>query len=275
MERATVRVTGVVQSVGFRPFVYRRAVANDLRGTVRNLGDAGVRIELEGGSEAIDAFLDALRTDAPPLARVDAVSVDREPIGAPAFDGFEIVASERGDGGGGTIPPDTATCERCLADMRTPESRYHGYWATSCVDCGPRFTVIESLPYDRPTTSMAAFPMCDDCREEYETPADRRYHAQTIACPQYGPTLRYGRLPDDASLAEFRAHGQPLEAEALIEAVRLHLDDAVTVHRGRTSLRDGVDGDGYRLGLGDVDTPDRPVDGLDEALQAAPGAADD
>ncbi|MFT4884805.1 MAG: hydrogenase maturation protein HypF [Natronomonas sp.] len=199
MERATVRVTGVVQSVGFRPFVYRCAVANDLRGTVRNLGDAGVHIELEGDGEAIDAFLDALRNEAPPLARIESVSVDRSTVAEPAFERFEIVESGDGNGGGGTIPPDTATCEQCLADMRDSESRYYGYWATSCVDCGPRFTVIESLPYDRPTTSMAAFPMCADCREEYADPADRRYHAQTIACPQCGPTLRYGTVSDDAA----------------------------------------------------------------------------
>ena len=199
MERATVRVTGVVQSVGFRPFVYRRAVANDLRGTVRNLGDAGVRIELEGSADAVDAFLADLRTDPPPLARIETVSVDRRPVADPAFETFEIVASGSGDGGGGTIPPDTAICERCLDDVRDSTSRYHGYWATSCLDCGPRFTVVESLPYDRPTTSMAAFPMCEACREEYEDPGDRRYHAQTIACPRCGPTLRYGTVPSDAS----------------------------------------------------------------------------
>lgn len=197
MERATVQVNGVVQSVGFRPFVYRTAVDLDLRGTVRNRGDAGVLIEIEGASDAIDAFLTKLYQDNPPLARVETVEVERERIANPAFETFEIVESAGGDGGGGTIPPDTAMCDACIADMRDPDSRYHDYWATSCVDCGPRFTVIESLPYDRPTTSMAAFPMCADCYEEYEDPTDRRYHAQTIACPQCGPTLRYGTVSDD------------------------------------------------------------------------------
>jgi hydrogenase maturation protein HypF len=192
MERATVQVNGIVQSVGFRPFVYRTSVDLDLHGTVRNRGDAGVRIELEGASENVDVFLKRLREDNPPLARVETVETERKTINNHAFESFEIVKSESGESGGGTIPSDTAMCDACVADMRDPDSRYHEYWATSCLDCGPRFTVVESLPYDRPTTSMAAFPLCDDCRKEYEEPTDRRYHAQAIACPQCGPTLRYG-----------------------------------------------------------------------------------
>ncbi len=194
MERATVRVSGVVQSVGFRPFVYRRAVANDVRGTVRNLGDAGVRIELEGDRDAVDAVVAAIREDPPPLATVEAVEVDRRSVDDATFDEFAILPSDDGDGGDGTIPPDTAMCDRCLADLRDPGSRFHGYWATSCVDCGPRFTVVEALPYDRPTTSMAAFPMCEACRADYADPADRRYHAQTVACQDCGPRLRYGTV---------------------------------------------------------------------------------
>ncbi|MFW6017672.1 MAG: carbamoyltransferase HypF [Halapricum sp.] len=186
--RASVTVTGVVQGVGFRPFVYRTAVGNELGGWVKNTGDAGVEIRLEGAREAIDSFLNRLRNDPPPLARVETIDVTWiEPVGDREF---EIVASSDADGGSGTIPPDTAMCDACLADMRNPDSRYHDYWATSCVDCGPRYTVIRSLPYDRPTTSMDAFPMCEDCRAEYEEPVDRRYHAQTIACPDCGPSLK-------------------------------------------------------------------------------------
>ncbi|MFW6376643.1 MAG: carbamoyltransferase HypF [archaeon] len=185
--RAEVIVTGVVQGVGFRPFVYRTAVARDLTGTVKNLGDAGVEIVLEGTEADVEDFLTELREDPPPLSRVDSVDVERsEPEGVETF---EIVRSAEASGGSGTIPPDTGMCDNCLADMRDPDSRYHGYWATSCVDCGPRYTVIRGLPYDRPRTSMDEFPMCEDCREEYEDPADRRYHAQTIACPQCGPSL--------------------------------------------------------------------------------------
>lgn len=191
MERATVHVTGIVQSVGFRPFVARTAVTHELSGTVCNRGDAGVFIEVEGRSDDIDALLATLRVEPPPLARIESISVDREPDVEPNFERFEIVESAGAEGEGGTIPPDTTMCDACLADMRDSKSRYAGYWATSCVDCGPRFTVIEELPYDRPATSMAAFPMCEDCRGEYEDAADRRYHAQTIACPVCGPTLRY------------------------------------------------------------------------------------
>jgi hydrogenase maturation protein HypF len=195
--RAEVTVTGVVQGVGFRPFVYRTAVAHDLAGRVKNLGDAGVAITLEGATEDVDTFLDALRSDPPPLSRVESVDVDHaDPEG---LDGFEIVPSTDAAGVSGTIPPDTGMCDACLDDVRDPDSRYHDYWATACVDCGPRFTVVRDLPYDRPRTSMDAFPMCDDCRADYESPADRRYHAQAIACPQCGPTLTLVD-PDGAEL---------------------------------------------------------------------------
>ena len=186
--RAAVTVTGVVQGVGFRPFVYRVAVDNGLCGWVKNTGDAGVEIRLEGERTAVESFLGTLRTDPPPLSRIGSVDVTwTDPTGEQSF---EIIASSDAAGGSGTIPPDTAMCEACLEDMRDPDSRYHKYWATACVDCGPRYTVIRSVPYDRPTTSMAEFPMCVDCRAEYDDPADRRYHAQTIACPECGPSLR-------------------------------------------------------------------------------------
>ncbi|MFW6384622.1 MAG: carbamoyltransferase HypF [Halodesulfurarchaeum sp.] len=185
--RAFVSVTGVVQGVGFRPFVYRTAVDYGLGGWVKNTGDAGVEIVVEGDRTAVDAFLDELENAPPPLSRIDDIVVRRtDPEGDSSF---EIVPSSDAEGGSGTIPPDTGICARCLQDVRDPDSRYYGYWATSCVDCGPRYTVIRSLPYDRPTTSMDAFPMCVDCRSEYEDPGDRRYHAQTIACPECGPTL--------------------------------------------------------------------------------------
>jgi len=203
--RATVSVTGTVQAVGFRPFVYRTAVGNDLAGRVKNTGDGRVEIVLEGGADGIESFLSTLRTDPPPLSRIEGITVERgEPTG---LSDFEIVASTDAAGGSGTVPPDTAMCEDCLADMRDPDSRFHGYWATACVDCGPRYTVVKSLPYDRPTTSMEAFPLCDACRADYEDPADRRYHAQTIACPDCGPTLSLldadgDELADDGAAIE-------------------------------------------------------------------------
>ncbi|AFZ73347.1 carbamoyltransferase HypF [Natronobacterium gregoryi] len=193
--RVEVTVTGVVQAVGFRPFVYRRATTHDLTGTVRNTGDAGVEIELEGRSDDVESFLSDLRERPPPLAVVESVTVEEaDPVGESESE-FVIEPSTDGDGGSGTIPPDTGICETCLEDIRDPDSRYHRYWATACVDCGPRYTVIESLPYDRPRTTMDEFPMCTACREEYEDPMDRRYHAQTTACPECGPSLSL--LDDD------------------------------------------------------------------------------
>lgn len=206
MERAHVRVNGVVQSVGFRPFVYRTAVELDLRGRVRNLGDAGVHVTLEGPSDRIEAFVETLRADPPPLAEIETLTVDAEDIDAYTYSAFEIEESTPGRGGSGTVPPDTAICDACLADVQDSDSRFQGYWATACVDCGPRFTVIEGLPYDRETTSMAAFPLCDDCLADYSSPANRRYHAQAIACPACGPALAF--QPHDSD------RGAPVRGDA-------------------------------------------------------------
>ncbi|MBS3761400.1 MAG: carbamoyltransferase HypF, partial [Halodesulfurarchaeum sp.] len=240
--QVSVRVTGVVQGVGFRPFVYRRATAHDLGGTVRNTGDAGVKIILNGDRSAIDAFLQDLRNSPPPLSRVETVTVDRAPNASEtrlqAPDEFRILESVDSAGGSGTIPPDTGICESCLEDVFDPKSRYYGYWATSCVDCGPRYTVIRELPYDRPRTSMDAFPMCEACRDEYEDPADRRYHAQTIACQDCGPTL---------SLEESTAEGRHTAATgpaAIAAAVtRLQRGEIVAIRGvGGTHLAcDGTD----------------------------------
>lgn len=197
--RARLTVAGVVQGVGFRPFVYRAATERGLAGWVHNRGDAGVEIVVEGGPDAIAAFVRTVREDPPPLARVEAV--DRETELPAGLDGFEIRESDEGGEGSGTIPADTGICESCLADMRDPDSRYHDYWATACVDCGPRYTVIRSLPYDRPRTSMDAFPLCPDCRRAYEDPSDRRYHAQTTACPTCGPTLAFESGPGDRAVS--------------------------------------------------------------------------
>ena len=187
--RYRIHVSGIVQGVGFRPFVYRIAVRRGLAGHVRNLGDAGVEVEVEGPQEALEDFLRALREEAPPLAEISGIAVEEIPPNGDSH--FRILKSAEKKGSGGTIPPDIATCDRCLSDIDDPKSRYHGYWATSCTDCGPRFTVVESLPYDRPRTSMRDFPMCEGCRREYEDPLDRRYHAQTTACPACGPKLSY------------------------------------------------------------------------------------
>jgi len=198
-------VQGVVQGVGFRPFVYREATLRSLSGSVRNLGNAGVEILLEGDTSAIEAFIKALREQAPPLARI--ASIVGEPCELTGARSFTIDPSGGGDAGRGSIPPDTAICTACVGDI-LGDSRYHGYWATSCTNCGPRFTVIEGLPYDRPLTSMMDFPMCEPCAREYIDPVDRRYHAQTIACETCGPRLAFdgaGEAPVRLAAAALRA----------------------------------------------------------------------
>ncbi len=189
MRRLRIHVEGTVQGVGFRPFVYRIAVRYGIAGFVRNLGEAGVEIEAEADPSALSAFLSALKEEKPPLAEIAEIHVEELlPLGEKDF---KILPSRDGGEGAGLIPPDTATCNLCLRDMETPESRFYGYWATSCTDCGPRFSVVEALPYDRPRTAFRDFPMCPDCEREYKNPLDRRYHAQTIACPRCGPKLSF------------------------------------------------------------------------------------
>jgi len=194
-ERRRIRVTGTVQGVGFRPFVYRMAVRLGLAGSVCNLGDAGVEIDVEGEAEGIESLLEALRTQAPSLAVIDRISAEPQPT--VGHSEFMIAPSTEGAAARGTLPPDTAICAECERDILN-DTRYRGYWATSCTDCGPRFTVIEGLPYDRPQTSMDEFPLCPDCKAEYTDPLDRRYHAQTIACAACGPRLTFDGARGDA-----------------------------------------------------------------------------
>ena len=192
--RVSARIEGVVQGVGFRPFVYRQALAAGVGGYVRNAGGY-VDAAFEGDRDAIEDLIEAVRTDNPPLSVVETVELtEAEPVGTDEFeirDSHSAEGDREDDGGAVPVPPDTGICDRCLSDVRDPDSRYHGYWATSCVDCGPRYTIVSGVPYDRKRTSMVEFPQCADCRDRYADPADRRYHAQTIACPACGPELRY------------------------------------------------------------------------------------
>jgi hydrogenase maturation protein HypF len=183
-----LEVRGVVQGVGFRPFVWRLATRYDLRGLVRNASGV-VEIVAEGPPQMIDAFTLAIAREAPTLSRIDDIvtSDDLEPSGASSF---EVESSvERGDGER-LVSPDVATCPSCLAELFDPADRRYRYPFINCTDCGPRFTIIEGLPYDRARTSMHAFPMCASCDAEYADPANRRFHAEPIACPSCGPTLR-------------------------------------------------------------------------------------
>ena len=184
--RVQVRVEGVVQGVGFRPFVHRIAAARGLAGFVRN--DArGVEIEAEGSADAVDRFLAALRDEAPPLAVVEAVrAVDVDPRGDAGF----AIAGSAGGAPSALVTADAATCPDCLSELRDPGDRRFRYPFVNCTNCGPRFTIVRGVPYDRPLTTMAGFAMCPACRAEYDDPSDRRFHAQPNACPACGPRVR-------------------------------------------------------------------------------------
>ena len=181
-----VAVFGVVQGVGFRPFVYRLARRCGLAGWVRNSG-AGVDIHLEARDPAgFEAFLKGLVAELPPLARIERQSLKAAPFRG--FKDFTVRKSGRGESFV-FISPDIATCPACLRDVDDPADRRFGYPFTNCTNCGPRYTIVRALPYDRPNTTMAGFPMCPDCEREYRDPGDRRYHAQPVACPRCGPRI--------------------------------------------------------------------------------------
>jgi len=209
MRAFKVNVRGIVQGGGFRPFVYRIAVKNELRGYVKNLGDAGVEIVIEGENENIEKFIGELRNEAPPLARVEKIRIEEEEI--KNYPEFEILESSSHCGGGDSIiPPDVAICDECLRELFDPKDRRYMYPFIVCTNCGPRFSIIEALPYDRKNTSMADFPMCDDCMEEYTNPIDRRYHAEPISCSRCGP--RYWLIDRDG-----KNKGSVKEAAKLID----------------------------------------------------------
>lgn len=178
------KIRGIVQGVGFRPFVYNLACANNLQGYVRN-GTDGVELELQGSVQGIENFEKMLKESPPPLARIDRLESSYVPIRQ--RDGFKILQSDAQSVKTTLVSPDIAVCEACLSDLKT--GRYKGYFAVNCTNCGPRYSIIKTLPYDRQQTSMADFEMCDTCKREYEDPYNRRYHAQPIACEVCGPRL--------------------------------------------------------------------------------------
>ena len=186
--RRRVRVLGQVQGVGFRPYVYGLAVELGLTGWVLN-DAAGVDLEIQGGPQAVDAFLHRLPAEAPPLARVDAIeTTDLAPEPSGADPAFRIAPSRAGAVRTG-ITPDAAVCSACLEELFDPKDRRYRYPFINCTHCGPRYTLTRALPYDRPNTSMAAFTQCAPCQYEYDDPANRRFHAQPNACPDCGPSL--------------------------------------------------------------------------------------
>lgn len=198
-------IRGTVQGVGFRPAVYRSAMKAGASGTVMNNG-SDVIIETDGGDELLEVLLNEL----PPLAKIESVEKYDTPYNGPM--GFSIIGSGEG-GNGASIPSDSCVCENCLREMFSP-GRRHNYPFTTCTDCGPRFTLLRKVPYDRPNTSMDGFPMCPECGREFSDPSDRRFHHQTVCCPACGPSYR---LLD--------RNGNQIQTDDPIRTLAQHLDD--------------------------------------------------
>ena len=189
METKKVLVEGIVQGVGFRPFVYRIATELELTGYVRNLGNV-VEIIIQGSDEQIADFIYKLQNELPPIAKINNLETeDIESNETEEYDDFTIKESSDSFSGTSVIPPDLAICDKCLEEINDPNNRRYNYPFNACTDCGPRFTVIENVPYDRDKTTMDDFPLCEECEVEYKNPLDRRYHAEASCCEVCGPSL--------------------------------------------------------------------------------------
>ena len=184
--RRHIEVSGIVQGVGFRPYVYRLATGRNLAGMIRNT-PAGVTIEIQGPAQTVQDFVERLPAEAPPLARITSFTVHEVPCNGERD--FRIVHSREGEEVRTLISPDVAICPDCLRELFDPNDRRYRYPFINCTNCGPRFTIVRDIPYDRPSTSMAVFPMCPECQSEYENPLDRRFHAQPNACWKCGPSV--------------------------------------------------------------------------------------
>ena len=215
--RKAIEVSGIVQGVGFRPFIYRLAGERRLAGSICNTA-AGVSIEVQGSPSAVDDFLAHLPAEAPPLARITDITVREIPCNGDSE--FRIVTTPRGEPVSTLISPDVAVCADCLREMVDPADRRYRYPFINCTNCGPRFTIVRNIPYDRPSTSMAVFPMCPTCKAEYEDPLNRRFHAQPNACWKCGPQVEL-----------WTAEGKPVETDGPIAETlaRLQRGDVVAI----------------------------------------------
>jgi hydrogenase maturation protein HypF len=217
-----IHISGIVQGVGFRPFVYSLAARLELCGWVRNTS-AGVDIEVDGPPQALADFTRLLRQEAPPLARIDELAA--APCPPTGLDSFQIVSSASVSGAFQPISPDASLCPHCLGELFNPSDRRFRYPFINCTNCGPRFTIIQDIPYDRPKTTMSRFPMCPACASEYQDPLDRRFHAQPVACPDCGPQIwlehsgaSFTAFPEDDSLPAVPEHF--LRGEDALQAAR-------------------------------------------------------
>jgi hydrogenase maturation protein HypF len=212
-----ITIRGIVQGVGFRPFVFTLAERFDLHGWVLN-NSSGVEIKAEGAADNVSAFVAALRDEAPPLAHIE--SLEAQPGPPEGYEGFEIRHSERQEGRYALISPDVATCRDCLRELLDPANRRYRYPFINCTNCGPRFTIIADIPYDRPSTTMRVFQMCPDCQREYDDPRDRRFHAQPNACPVCGPQVELVSS-DDGRRTTNASRNTQYAADALARAADL------------------------------------------------------
>jgi hydrogenase maturation protein HypF len=245
--RTRVRVEGTVQGVGFRPYVFRLAHELDLAGYVLN-DERGVLVEVEGDPGAVDRFVARLPSEAPPLARVEHVA--RQELPASGLSGFSIAPSPAGRSPDAPVAADSATCTDCLAELLDPADRRHRYPFTNCTNCGPRFTIVRGVPYDRALTTMAGFEMCERCLAEYLDPLDRRFHAQPNACPDCGPSLALtdgGGAAVAAGDAALELAGEALAAGSIVAvkglggfhlACRADYEGAVRALRARKHRED-------------------------------------
>ena len=212
-------MVGIVQGVGFRPFIHRLVTEYGLNGWIRN-ESYGVELELEGESDAIEAFVAHLKARPPRLAVIEALRV--ESCGAlKNYQGFAIRSSEKRGENNTLISPDVGICEDCLRELRDPGDRRYRYPFLNCTNCGPRFTIIRDVPYDRPLTSMGAFPMCGQCEAEYRDIGNRRYHAQPNCCPACGPQVYY-----------LDREGQPVEGDAIALAQQCLREQGIVAVKG-------------------------------------------
>jgi len=241
MQGLRIHITGIVQGVGFRPFVYGLARRHDLTGWVRNTS-AGVDIEVDGEQAALDAFVKQLRDEAPTLSRIDEFSASFQ--AANGFRSFDIIHSESIPSAFQPISPDVAICKDCLRELFDPNDRRYRYPFINCTNCGPRFTIIKDIPYDRPKTTMAPFAMCPDCEREYTDPLNRRFHAQPVACPKCGPRVTFERLQvgmlasSDNAIIETRNALAKGEIIAIKGLGGFHLACDATNAKSVTELRD-------------------------------------
>ncbi|MFX1577084.1 MAG: carbamoyltransferase HypF [Promethearchaeota archaeon] len=222
IQQAEIRVVGVVQGIGFRPFIYAQAVNRGLSGYVLNTGNSAVRIVVEGEKQKIIEFIKSIENDKPYLAVIDSIQTIWKPS-KKQFPDFQIRHSKNEKkAGGSVIPPDISVCHDCIDDMNDPQSRHYQYPMTCCAICGPRYTTVTDTPYDRERTTMNDFPLCEDCDSEYNDPLNRRYNAQTICCPVCGPTFQL-----------FTADGSVIGCgDPFLETVKLLNEGAIVAIKG-------------------------------------------